>query len=223
MQFDFHRAADVADAVRLLGQGGAEAKPIAGGTALVLGGDRGEAWPRLVVGVGHLTELQGLDVGEGGIRLGAALRLRRLEGARLPAWAMAVVDAASSIASPALRGQATLGGDLAHGAHTADLVPVAVALDGRLELTGPAGGELAASAIRMRLHDALPERSLVTALRVAAPMGRAASAFVKFGIGQGMEYPLASVALALDVELGVVARARVALGAAASDPVRLTA
>lgn len=214
--FEFHRALDVADAARALGEDGAKA--IAGGTALMLGADRGEARPRLVVGVGHLAELQALDAGDGGVRLGAALRLARLECAALPAWAMALVDAAGSIASPALRAQGTVGGDLAHGAHTADLVPAALALDARLEL---AAGALPASAIRMCLHDALPRGSLLVALVAAAPERRAASGYAKFGLGRGMEYPLASVAVALEAEDGVVAEARVAVGAAARAPVRL--
>jgi CO/xanthine dehydrogenase FAD-binding subunit len=222
-KFDYLEPETAEGAVTELARAGGEAKVMAGGTALVLGASREQVKARLVVGVRQLAELQQLDVGSQGVHVGAGVRLSRLLEARFPPWSAALSDATRVVASPALRNEATVGGNLAHGVPTADLVPVALALEARLQILTPQGPrEEPATVLRMQDHQALAADWLIRSVYLPASAARAASAFLKFGLGKGMEHPFASVALSLECSDGIVERARIAVGAATTQPRRLS-
>ena len=112
---------------------------IAGGTDLLGDLERGHARPELLVSLRHLpwrTHAWDAD----GLTVGATEPLRRLETdpklvARLPALHQAI----AAVGSPALRRQASLGGNLGRAAPASDLLPVLLALDAEVELVGPDG------------------------------------------------------------------------------------
>jgi len=112
---------------------------LAGGTDLLLDLDERRAEPRRLVSLrrlpwrSHVWEAGGLVVGstEPLAALEADVELRR----RLPALARAV----AAVGSPALREQATFGGNLGRAAPASDLTPVLLALDADVELVAPGG------------------------------------------------------------------------------------
>ena len=76
----------------------------------------------------------------GGLKLGATEPLRQLETdpdllARLPALHQAI----TAVGSPALRRQASVGGNLGRAAPASDLTPALLVLDAVVELVGPSG------------------------------------------------------------------------------------
>ncbi|MBI5501427.1 MAG: FAD binding domain-containing protein [Deltaproteobacteria bacterium] len=78
--------------------------------------------------------------------------------------------------------------------------------------------------------DARPRRStvlepgeLVTELVVPAPPAGARQAFLKFRTRRSIDFPIASVAVVLEMERGRISEARIALGAVAPVPVRAAA
>lgn len=131
-------------ALDLLARRGGEAKLLAGGQSLIPVMNFRLAQPSLLV---DLNRLSGLDylreagADNGGLRIGAMTRQRRLERDPLTArLAPLLREAVPFIAHPQIRNRGTVGGSLAHADPAAELPAVAVALDARFRLQR-AGGE----------------------------------------------------------------------------------
>lgn len=133
--FDVFEPASVDEALALLGQRAAAARPIAGGTALMLLMKYGFFHPEVLVSLRRLApELGGIGQGKGGdLRIGASTTLRQLErSSQVASWVPMLVDAVHHLANVRVRNVATLGGHLAHGDPHMDLPPVLMAVDARV-------------------------------------------------------------------------------------------
>jgi 4-hydroxybenzoyl-CoA reductase subunit beta len=107
-QFTLHRPATLEEAARLARE--PQARVIAGGTGLIPNLRLGLGAPRTLVSLEALEELRRIEISERGYRIGAAVSLQALsDNKRLPA---ALREAARSVAAPAHRSAATLGGNL---------------------------------------------------------------------------------------------------------------
>lgn len=110
-EFALLRPRTLPDAARLAAEPGAQV--LAGGTALIPNLRRGLGTPRRLVSLDGLTALQAIERTVAGLRIGAGVTLARLARAReLPAACRALGEAAASVAGPAHRTAATLGGNL---------------------------------------------------------------------------------------------------------------
>lgn len=138
--FDYQRAGDVAEAVRLLQQGDGSAKLLAGGQSL------GPMLNLRLVRVGLLVDIRRLEallgVEEEGDRLhyGAALTHSAFEDGRVPdAGNGLLCQVGSGIAYRAVRNRGTVGGSLVHADPAADWISAFLALDAELRIEGPEG------------------------------------------------------------------------------------
>jgi carbon-monoxide dehydrogenase medium subunit len=140
--FDYVAPDSLAAALAAVSAGGAGAKLLAGGQSLVPMLNFRLAQPTLLVDLNRLSELDYIRPAEdGGLRLGAMVRQRRLErDPQVAARAPLLAEAVPSIAHAQIRNRGTLGGSLAHADPAAELPVVAVALRARLRLAR-AGGE----------------------------------------------------------------------------------
>jgi CO/xanthine dehydrogenase FAD-binding subunit len=119
--------------------GPAPAAPLAGGTDLLFDLDRGPSAPSVVV---SLRRLPWRDLRWEGNRLylGATRPLADIErDARVRAELPGLRQAIRSVGAPALRTRATFGGNLARAAPASDLLPIALALEGEVELERATG------------------------------------------------------------------------------------
>ena len=112
---------------------------LAGGTDLLLDLDERRLAPGRVLSLRRLP-WKGHVWNDGGLTIGSTEPLSVLEAdetlaQRLPALAQAI----AAVGSPALRHQATVGGNLGRAAPASDLTPVLLALDAEIEIVGPAG------------------------------------------------------------------------------------
>jgi 4-hydroxybenzoyl-CoA reductase subunit beta len=107
-QFTLLRPTSLAEAARLAAE--PQARLIAGGTGLIPNLRLGLGAPRTLVSLEALEELRRIEISERGYRIGAAVSIQALsDNKRLPA---ALREAARSVAAPAHRSAATLGGNL---------------------------------------------------------------------------------------------------------------
>ena len=108
---DFRAAPTIDSALASMAKG---ARPIAGGTDLLVAMEAGLDPASSLVGIGGTADLGGItELAGGGLRIGAAIRLEDLAAhpvvvARFRALALA----AGSVGTPALRAMGTLGGNL---------------------------------------------------------------------------------------------------------------
>ena len=111
--FEFRAPRTLEEAVRILNGEGANAMPLAGGTDLLPNMKRRQQVPRTVMSLRHIECLTQVQMGDSGMRLGACLTLGDIaEDPRFRNGMMALVQAASQVATPQIRNMATLGGNL---------------------------------------------------------------------------------------------------------------
>jgi CO/xanthine dehydrogenase FAD-binding subunit len=139
--FEYQAPASLEAALDVLARRGGEAKLLAGGQSLIPVMNFRLAEPALLVDINKLTELDFVRRGEdGGLRIGALTRHRRLERDALVAEAAPLLhEAVPFIAHPQIRNRGTLGGSLAHADPAAELPALAVALRARFRLQRAAG------------------------------------------------------------------------------------
>lgn len=110
-QFDLLRPRDLAEAARLLAD--PQAQVLGGGTDLITNLRHGLGSPRALVDLSGIAGFDGLEVSSQGLKLGAGLRLARLAAsAEVQRLLPVIAEAAVSIAGPAHRNIATVGGNL---------------------------------------------------------------------------------------------------------------
>jgi carbon-monoxide dehydrogenase medium subunit len=135
--FDYAAPDTLDEAIRLLSEGGEEAKLLAGGHSLLPLMKLRLATPSLLVDLRKVPGLDGLERQNGGWRIGALTRHTTLEHS--PELGI-LSRAAGTIADPQVRNRGTIGGSLAHGDPAADLPAILLIAQGSVTLRG-SGGE----------------------------------------------------------------------------------
>ena len=218
----FVRPETLADAVRLLRDDPA-ATVVAGstdwGVEVNLRGKRAAS----VIAIDRLPELRGLVVGADQIEIGAALTLTEIER-RLDGTVPLLAQLIPQFASRLIRNGATLGGNLGTGSPIGDSPPVLLALEASLVLADVDGErEVALSDYFTGYRQSVRRADeLIKAVRIPLPLARLA-AFHKLAKRRFDDISSVAIGFALEVEDGVVTKARVGLGGVAAMPVRALA
>ena len=216
-QLEYAAPANLQEACGLLSQvEGAMA--LAGGTDMVVSMNHGKTSPSLVVdlkrlgGLGEVTEIAGF------IEIGALVSMTTLTRSPIvKRWFPALARAAGSIGCWQVRNLATVGGNLCNASPSADTTPPllvygasVVVSDGVRTRELPVGEFLVGPGTT-----ALAKGEVLTALRLPKPAADLLTAYVRRSIRRSMDIPLVNVAVGLRLADGVVAEARIALGAVA--------
>jgi carbon-monoxide dehydrogenase medium subunit len=142
MKFEqYIRASSLEECIGLLQKYGPDAKLLAGGTDLVPRMRAGTVHAKILIDIARLPELSEAKRAEGGIFLGAALRLRALSlQEKFLSGALAIVgECAGHVSSMQIRNVATLGGNSCNASPSADTVPSLLLLDAIAHIRGAAG------------------------------------------------------------------------------------
>jgi carbon-monoxide dehydrogenase medium subunit len=205
------------DAARSLAVEGA--RPLAGGTDLLVQVRSGRIAPEAVVDLKKIPGAIGVRRQDGGFAIGAATPARALlqHDELVRAWP-GVVEAANLIGSVQVRNRATLGGNLCNASPAADSVPALIAAGARCRIIGPGGErELPVEAVQLSPgRTALELGEFILEFLLPARPARAGDAYLRAIPRTEMDIAVAGagVSLALDAS-GVCTEARIALGAVA--------
>ena len=138
--FEYARAGDVAEAVRLLAAGGDKAMPMAGMQSLGPMLNLRMVQPSLLVDLRHIEELRATQESVEAVTLGACVTHAEIEDGRVPDPARGLMrEVASNIAYRAVRNRGTIGGSLAHADPAADWTSALTLLGATALIAGPAG------------------------------------------------------------------------------------
>ena len=218
----FEAPETVEDAVRLLADAGGEAKPLAGGTDLLVQLRTDFVRPGLIVDLKRIPALMDVAVTDEEVRVGAAVSgftLGKNEAVKA-AWP-GVVEALELIGSTQIQGRASLGGNLCNGSPAADSVPALIAAGAVAEIAGPGGTRSlpVEDVITGPGQLALGPGEIVVSFVMPNPPPRSGDAYLRFIPRTEMDIAVvgAGVALTLD-EAGVCTHARLSLGAVAPTP-----
>ena len=196
-----------------------DARPMSGGTALMLMMKAGVLRPKRLVNLRRL----GLDAvkvdGKGDLLVGAMVTLRSLEkSAQLKDWPV-IARTLRTLSNVRVRNVATVGGALAHGDPHMDLPPLLSALGATVTIAGP-GGERSAPVETLYagyLETTLKPGELITQVRIPA-LGARKAAYLKCTTRSADDWPALGMAVVLDAQ-----KVNLFVSAATDRPTRLVA
>jgi carbon-monoxide dehydrogenase medium subunit len=215
------------EAIGLLAGAGGSARPLAGGTDLLVQVRSGRLAPARVVDLKQIPELRRIVHDDRGFEIGAAVSGAELgEHAALRAAWPGVVEATELIGSTQIQGRASLGGNLCNASPAADSVPALIAASATCRVAGPGGErEVAVEDVVVGPgQTSLADGEVVVSFRLPDPAPRTGDAYLRMIPRSEMDIAIvgAGVWLALDAE-GACTACRVALGAVAPRPLLVPA
>ena len=223
---EFHQPTSLAEATRIMLDGGPGGHFLAGGTDLVIAMKEKGLVPRYVVDLKRIPSLSGIrEEDDGSIAIGALTTLREVETSPL------IVDrypflaqSAAEVGSIQIRNRATIGGNMANATPSADVAPALLALDARAKLAG-SGGERT-----MDLKDffrgpgqtVAEPGEILTDLLIPQRDARLVGEYIKFSPRDMMDlaYIGVAVTLVLTEADGRCESVAIALGAVSPTPMR---
>ena len=132
---NYHEPLTVDEACRIMGELGRNAKPLAGGTDLIVNMKKKVLSPAHVVSLSGIADLKGLDSANGTIKIGACLTASEIAQSEILQRSFsALCKGAGSLGSPLIRNLATIAGNLVSARPAADFPPTLLAYDAKVAL-----------------------------------------------------------------------------------------
>jgi len=223
--FEYERAESVDHAVKLLDQGGDDAKLIAGGHSLLPLMRLRLSTPSLLVDIDRLSDLEYVREAGDAVEVGALTRIGDAAAdATLKELNPLLAHAAGKVGDPQVRHRGTVGGTIAHGDPASDLPTVLLALDGEAVVHGPGGDRtIPASEFFTGLFEtALAPNEVLTAIRVPKMASGTGWSFQKFH-RRAIDWAIVGVAAVVERQNGSISRAGIGLTNMDAVPVRASA
>jgi carbon-monoxide dehydrogenase medium subunit len=213
-RFAYEAPTNIDDAIKLLQEGGGEAKVLAGGQSLVPMMKLRFASPDMLVDINGLPDLDHLQVGEdGSVRIGALCRHADLERAAVLAATQPTMAAvAPLVADPLVRTRGTLVGSLCHADPQGDWASVVTALDGQVVAQGPDGQRTIAikDFVSGPFQTTLAPDEIAIEAIIPAPVGTASGGYLKLERRVG-DFATVGVAVALQTSGSAIVKAGIGL------------
>jgi carbon-monoxide dehydrogenase medium subunit len=225
-KFEYHEPTTLEEACQIMSELGHGAKPLAGGTDLIVNMKKKMVSPGHLVSLSMIDDLKKIDTSNGLLKIGACLTAAELaESKEIRETLTALSRGAESLGSPSIRNLATIGGNLITARPAADLPPPLIAYGARVALKNSSGERL------VSLEDLFlgPGETLIgpneilTEIHVDAPPPSAGAAYIKLGVREALEISLVNVAAFISMgKDGSIQEARIVLGSVAPTPIRAT-
>jgi aerobic carbon-monoxide dehydrogenase medium subunit len=222
--FSYRDPRTLEEALELLAEHGDEASLLAGGQSLVPLLNLRLARPSVLIDVNRIPGLDGIELREDRLRVGALVRAAALERHTDVASALPVVrEALRYVAHPQIRNRTTIGGNLAHADPAAELPAIVAALDGTVTLVSQSGKREVSwrDFFRGMLTTARRPDEMVAWVELPRPPGLRLT-FLEVARRHG-DFALAGACVGLSADGGTVADARIALIGVGGTPVRVPA
>ena len=216
MTRSFTSAATLDDALAALGTG---ARPVAGGTDLVVGARQGKApLPDAIVAIDRIESLTHLDDTGGGLRLGALVTHEAIVASEaVRARFTSLADASAIVGSHATRANGTIGGNVMNASPAMDTGGPLLCLGATATLRS-AAGERSLSLDELwsgpGATTAAPDELFVS-IDVPAPADGTGSAYVRLEYRRQMEIAVVGATAVVTLAGGAITDARVAITALA--------
>jgi CO/xanthine dehydrogenase FAD-binding subunit len=224
-EFEFHEPTTVSEACEIMGRLREKARPLAGGTDLVVNMKKKLIRPGHVVSLAKIDELKGIFRENGLLTIGACVTAAELAGSDAVEKTFgALAEGARVLGSPLVRNLATIAGNVVSARPAADLPPPLMAYGASAVMTKTSGER------SVDLNDfftgpgktVMAPDELLTKIVIKEPQGHYGDSYIKLGVRQTLEISLVNVAafISLDGPDGPIREARIVLGSVGPTPIR---
>ncbi len=226
---EYQTATTVDEAVSLLAARGERAKPLTGGTDLIVQLREGMREADLVVDVKKIPELMELAYEPAsGLRLGAAVPCYRIYGApTIVEDYAALADSARIIGGWQIQSRASVGGNLCNSSPAADSIPSLIVYDVTCHMAGPEGRRSVPVATFCvgPGKNVLSRGEMLATLEFPPRAAHSGAAYLRFIPRNEMDIAVVGAAswVRLNAAGDTIEHARVALAAVAPTPLSLGA
>ena len=205
----------------------AGARPVAGGSDLVVGARHGKApMPEHLVAIDRIEELKSVHLSNTGARIGALVNHHTIESHPvLSTVYAALADGSALVGSPSTRNVGTLGGNVMNASPAMDTGSPLVVLGAEVELQSVRGSRRVALAELWTApgRTSADPDELCVAVHIPAPATSTNSAYLRLEYRRAMEIAVVGAAAAVTLAAdGSVAAVRVALTAVAPTIIEVT-
>jgi carbon-monoxide dehydrogenase small subunit/xanthine dehydrogenase small subunit len=210
----YFRPRSLEEALEILVQSSGEARPVAGGTDVLVQAQERRIGRAALFDLTNVAELKGIDETDKHVRIGAAATLHEIATSPLLArHSPALPVACAGIGGPQVRNRGTIGGSLAGGSPAADTVPPLVVADAVVDVVSISDRrEIPITGFFTDVgKTVLAPDELIVSVRVPKRSGVRA-AFLRLGQRQGAVPAKLSVAVAMTFREGRPDWVRVAAG-----------
>jgi aerobic carbon-monoxide dehydrogenase medium subunit len=211
--FEYHRPANLSEAVALLGQLDSDARVIAGGHSLIPMMKLRLAVPSHLIDLADVPELKGVRLDGGEIVIGAMMTQHEIIASDLLAQHAPILrETAEVIADPQVRYVGTIGGNVANGDPGNDMPAVMMTLGATYVLRGASGERrVAAREYYLSPYETAAEPGeVLAAVRLSLPPAGHGWAYEKLKRKVG-DYATAAAAVILTVSGGAIATCAISL------------
>ena len=207
---------------------GSDAKLVAGGTALIIMMKQRLVRPSCLISLRSVRGLNGIELQNGGLRIGGLATHRQLETSPLIRRRLRMLaETYHHVATLRVRNMATVGGGLAHADPNQDPPPSLIALGATLKATSANGSRVIPmdEVFKDYYETVLNPDELITEVMVPKLPPNSGAAYIKFLPRTADDYATVSAAavLTLDKSNKTIADVRIALGSVGVTPIRATA
>ena len=224
-RFEYFAPESVDEAVSLLRERGDGVKLLAGGTDLLVQMKEAGLHPPAIVSLHAIDSLRGIEAQNGGLRIGSGTEMREIAAHDVVRDSYtALAEGAGLVGSVQTQNMATLGGNIANAAPSADTTPPLAVFDAEAEIAGLNGSRRLPVA---ELFDGpgstvLASDEVLVALHLPAQPARTGSVYQRHTPRKIMDIAAVSVAVKLSLaENGeVIESARISLGAVGPTIIR---
>ena len=221
--FVFDMPTSLDEALEMLETYGEDARPMAGGTALVNFLKQGLIAAEHLVSLERIPDMARIASESDGLHIGALTRHRDVETSPVvKRHAPLLAEVYRRVATVRIRNMATVGGGLAHADPAQDPPIGLLALDASVKLVSRGGERVVAvkDLFTDYYETVIQPAELLTEVIIPPQPAGAHATYLKFLPRSEDDYATVAVAALAEVEDGMCRRLRVAIGAAAPVPIR---
>ena len=225
---DYTAPTSLGEAVSIMAAHGDRARPLAGGTDVLVQLRSGRREADVLVDTKKIPELNGIRLDDNGLQLGAAVACTQIyDDQAVVAAYPGLIDAASLIGSIQIQGRASIGGNLCNAAPSGDGIPPVITLGGEAHINGPNGWRTVPTEdfCTGPGRNALEPGELLVAIQIPAPAANSGTAYLRFIPRNEMDIAVAGVSstVVLDASGQNIQSARIALASVGPTPILATA
>lgn len=223
-KFEYLAPKSLEEAIGFLSRHNGEAKPIAGGTDLLLNMKRREVIPRYLVGLKNIQGLNKIQYNNGeGLRLGPLVTIHEVETSLTIREKFPILSqAASTLGSIQIRNLGTVVGNVCNALPSADMIPSLIVLGAKMKILSKANERLIAiedflTGIGKTL---LAPHELAGEIQVASPPPHSGGTYIKYAQRGAKALGICNVATLITMEDDTCTDVKICLGAVGETPIR---